>query len=202
MFAKEGYVMMKYWSFLLLVVVFCLGLVVTGTVEGSSKRDEAVRLLKEAQSGTVGEKYVAYGNVICLVEAGHKHQAGKALNTLMADEADSAVLDMVSNAYFVLELNPRPEAGGVYTNISGFVYTISASGNKTKATGTVYFWNELRTILLHKFPATASAGYAGRIWVQRYDCRALATAIGKYSAWMDNYLPTYPTATLNFRVYQ
>ncbi|MCK6462700.1 MAG: hypothetical protein L6Q29_02665 [Candidatus Pacebacteria bacterium] len=168
----------------------------------SSKREEALHLIREAQMRTIGEKYVAYGNVICLIEQGHKHKAGEALNALMADEADSAMLDMVSDAYFVLKLNPKPKSGGTYTNISGFVYEVSSSGNEKKAGGTVYFWNYLRTILLYKFPATASAGYYGRIWVQRYDCRGRVTSSGKYSAWRNDYLPAYPSAILNFYIYQ
>lgn len=181
---------MRYCLSLLLAVVFCLGLAVTGTAEETSKKEEAIALLKGLQQNTVGEVWINYDKAINLLEKEDslEEELQIAFNALMVKEEDSEVLDKVSDMYFKLGLNPRPEVGGSYRIVTGFIF--NPEGKKVK--GTVYWWNYLRTILLLKCSATATYGYTIELWSRLYDCRAsMTTASGNvlYSPWKNDLLP-------------
>lgn len=191
--------MMKYWLFLL-AVVFCLGLAVTGTAEeASSKKEKAVALFKELQQNAVGDQWIDCNNIINLLEQrGSMEDLRAAFNVLMAKEGNGDILEKVADMYFELRLNPKPKPGGVYVNVTGFIYSISVDGKKKPVDGTVYFWSQYKNILYHKIQSTASLGYAIRIWGgKRYDCQAKSG--GKSSDWKEDYLPGFPEV-LNFRI--
>lgn len=179
--------MVRYWSFLLLAVVFCCSLAVTETAEATSKKD-AVVLFKELQQDTVGEKWIDYDNVINLLEqGGSRKNTQEAFNNLML-KLDGDDLDKVSSVYFEMSLNPKPKVGGSYWTITGFVF----DPNRSKVKGTVYWWNYLRTILLVRSSATASGGYTVQLWSKTYDCRASMTTVSGnilYSPWKNDLLP-------------
>ncbi|MCC6219995.1 MAG: hypothetical protein IT291_02010 [Deltaproteobacteria bacterium] len=160
----------------------------------ASKREQAINILREAQNLTTGDKVAALEEVIEVVQAGNTNNSVVALNKLMSKEDDAELLDMVSDAYFLIRPQVKaqqesmmPKASGVYTNVWGYIWLYDyVKAKYVKTTGTLYWFDVTRSYLYSK-TAVPLTGYYTRIFYRQYDVKVTTTSGAVM--WKDNMFP-------------